>query len=174
MDTMKHLGKKRMSDATKVTIARWWFVGAVYFFVAFGTNLGNMISAIDLIFFLGVGIGVANIFVLHPVVYNMFSWERRGESANKAYLNRTIKQNVCHSLVEIFRCLGTVLLVYMVYQGINTALVALLDYPVGTVILPGEPILFAIFFVCIYNGTDTLVDFIIMKRKKANEAKQEK
>ena len=40
----------KISDNVKVGFFRWWFVGAIYFFVGWGTGLGNSKSAFDLIF----------------------------------------------------------------------------------------------------------------------------
>lgn len=167
---------RNMSDKTIVLIARWWFAGAVYFFIGFGTPFGNTSSAIDLIFFLGIGIGFGNIFIFYPIVYNMFTIERRGTIYNGTYLKMSLQKRVLTSLTEIIRCLCTVIVVFFTYQAINLFLVYITSKPEGTVLLPGEPIIFAIFFVFYYLITDKIVDkmhniykLFIKKKEKTHE-----
>lgn len=160
--------KKPMSDNTKVTLCRWWFVGMIYFMFAFGTSIATSIDPLDLIVALGVAIGICTVFVFHPVVYHMFRVRRRGKLANKSYLNRTVMENVSLSLSEIVRCTFVVVLVFVVYQYINIAFIALLGLADDAIVLGGEPILFAVFFVLIYNLTDRIADAVrnqIDKRK---------
>lgn len=152
-----------MTDETKVTLCRWWFVGMVYFLIGFGTTLADTIDPLDLIFALGIGIGVCTVFVFHPIVYHMFNIHRRGRIANKSYLNRTVMENVSLSLSEIVRCFFIVVLVFLVYQGINMALIALLGLADDVVVLAGEPILFAVFFVLLYNASNRILDFVWVK-----------
>ncbi len=166
--------KKRMSDKMKISIFRWWFVGAIYFFIAMGTQLASMTDPLDLIFFLGIGIGVTNVFVFHPIIYHMFSIKRRGKIQNKKYFERGIIANVGLSLAEIFKCLFIVILVFFVYQGINIVLVALLGAGEGAVILAGEPILFALFFVIFYNTLASLVDKVWEEVEKSKTTNIEK
>lgn len=167
----KKQSKIRVSDETKARLCQWWVVGAVCFFIAMGTPVGGYADALDLIFFLGVGIGLANIFIFYPVAYNMFTLRRRGEIINKKYFQRTIPQNVILSLCEIFRCLLTTIVVYFTYQLLNMGLVALLAKPTGTVILAVEPVLFAIFFMIYYSGTNGIVDKIYDMLDKVKETR---
>ncbi len=153
----KNLRKERI----KANILRWWFVGAAYFFIGFGTNVGATSSPIDLIFFLGVGIGLGNIFIFHPIMHSMFTIQRRGKVINQRYFNRTVIQNVLASLGEVARCLVLVILVYLIYQIGNTFLVAITGAVEGTVIVPGEPILFSVFFVSLYVLSEGVQDTIL-------------
>ena len=68
----KHTRRKKISDNAKATLLRWWIVGMCYFMIGFGTQAGGYTSPIDLIFFLGVGIGLATIVVYNPIAYNVF------------------------------------------------------------------------------------------------------
>lgn len=71
----------------KVGFFRWWLSGAVYFFIAWGTNLGMKEDPLDLIFVLGVVTGVAHIFIFNPIVYGMFDIKRNGKIVNKNIMN---------------------------------------------------------------------------------------
>ncbi len=170
----KEKEKKKMTDETKVTLCRWWFVGMVYFLIGFGTSLANTTDPLDLIFALGIGIGVCTVFVFHPIVYHMFNIHRRGKMANKAYLNRTVMENVSLSLREIVRCFFIVVLVFLVYQYINIALIAMFGLAEDVVVLAGEPILFAVFFVLLYNLSDYIVDLVLGKLEKHEAQKERK
>lgn len=164
-----------MSDKTKISIFRWWFVGASYFFIAMGTSLAEATDSLDLIFFLGIGIGAINVLVFHPIIYHMFNITRRGKIQNKKYFDRGILANVGLALVEIFKCLFIVILVFFVYEGINSVLLAIFGGEETTVILAGEPILFAFFFVCFYNLLHGIVDKVwveIEKSKQEDEIKE--
>ncbi len=166
--------KKRMSEETKVSLCRWWFVGMVYFLIGFGTSLGNSIDPLDLILVLGIGIGMGTVFIFHPIVYYMFNIKRRGKIANKKYQSRSVMEGVSLSLVEVVRCFAVVVLVFFVYQGINIALIALLGLAEDVVVVAGEPILFAVFFVLIYNASNAIYDAILDKLEKRNAQKEQK
>ncbi len=161
-----------MSDKTKISIMRWWFVGAAYFFIGMGTSLAEYSDPLDLIFFLGVGIGVLNVLIFHPIIYNMFDIRRRGKIQNKKYFERGIFTNVGLALAEILKCLIIVILVFLVYQGINTLLVSIFTYEEDAVALAGEPILFALFFTCFYNLFAGIVDKVWTEIDKANQEKE--
>ncbi len=165
--------RKKISDATIVTIARWWFVGMIYFLIGFGTSLGNSIDPLDLIVMLGLGIGAGTVLIFHPIVYHMFNIRRRGKIANKRYQNRTIMENVSFSLTEIVRCCFMVVLVFYVYQWINIGLIALLGLQDDVVVIAGEPILFAVFFVLLYNLSNYCYDCIVgvFEKRKTQKGK---
>lgn len=163
--------KKHMSDKTKISIMRWWFVGATYFFIAMGTSLAEYSDPLDLIFFLGIGIGVLNVLVFHPIIYNMFNIRRRGKIQNKKYFDRGIFANVGLALAEIFKCLVIVILVFLVYQGINTVLLSIFTYEEDAVALAGEPILFALIFTVFYNLFAGIVDKVWTEIEKSNQEK---
>ena len=67
------MAKRRLPDSVKIALARWWFVGALYFFLAFGSPWGTSSGALDLILFLCGGIGIAMAFIFNPVV-NLMSF----------------------------------------------------------------------------------------------------
>ena len=84
----KHTRRKKISDNAKATLLRWWIVGMCYFMIGFGTQAGGYTSPIDLIFFLGVGIGLVTIVVYNPIAYNVFDIVRGGEIVNHRYRNK--------------------------------------------------------------------------------------
>lgn len=159
--------KLNISDNTKITIIRWWFVGAACYFIAFGTSVGENTDPFDLIFFLGIGIGAMNVILFHPIIYHMFDIKRRGVLQNKKYLERGILGNVGLSLLEIFKCMVIVWLVYLVYDAINIILLGF-DASDAEIILGVEPILFGIIFVCFYNLFASIVDGIYIAVEKAS------
>lgn len=151
------MAMKKFSEHTKVALFRWWFVGALYFFLALGTGWGNSLSALDLVFFLSIGIGLATAFIFNPIIYGMFDLRRDGKSLNKAYYTQPVWKRVLQKLREVGKCTIVVVLVYITYQLINIALISARSLPPDTVVLKGEPILFTTFFLCYYNLISALV-----------------
>lgn len=168
----KKKSKFTFTEEMKATLFQWWIVGAVYFFIGFGTAIPQT-GAIDFIFFLGIGIGMVHILIYYPIIYNMFTLTRNGKVINQKYFQRTIMQNVLVSLGEVLRCLALTILVYFTYQVINMGLVIIREEPVGTVILPGEPILFAVFFVGYFTLTKGIADKAFLTLDKLKNSKGE-
>ncbi len=151
------MAMKKLSEHTKVSLFRWWFVGALYFFLALGTGWGNSLSALDLVFFLSIGIGLATAFIFNPIMYGMFDLRRGGKSLNQAYYAQPVWKRVLQKLREIGKCTVVVVLVYITYQLINIALISARSLPPDTVVLKGEPFLFTTLFLCYYNLLSALV-----------------
>lgn len=147
----------KISEHTKIALFRWWFVGALYFFLALGTGWGNSLSAWDLLVFLSMGIGLATAFIFNPIMYGMFTVRRNGVSLNDAYYAMPVSKRVLQKLREIAKCCFVVCLVYISYQVINRILISAQSLPSDTVVLKGEPFLFSTFFICYYNLISTLV-----------------
>lgn len=140
----------KLSDNVKAGALRWWLAGMCYFFIGFGTRTGALAEPLDLIFLLGTGLGLATIFLYHPLVYRMFRIVRKGRIANQSYFERSGLRNIAFNLVEIFKNMLIVFLVYISYQSINLALEQVLALPEGTVAVPGEPFGFATFYTIYY------------------------
>jgi len=158
--------KKKLSDSTKIAFIRWWIAGAIYFFIAFGTPLGSQISAFGLVLFLGLVLGFVTIFVFNPIIYRMFDVVRRGKIVNSVYATRSFGKRVIFSLLVILKCLGLVILVAYTYQGLNSLIVLVRNLPEGTVVLKGEPILFATFYTVYYQGMNILEDTLVAMFEK--------
>ena len=109
----------KIPDNVKVEFFRWWFVGAIYFLVAWGTNLGNSDDAFDLIFWLAVAISFGHILIFNPIVYGMFEIERNGVIVNKKYNERKIWEGALLKTLEFFHCFVVSILVYLTYEMLN-------------------------------------------------------
>ncbi|MBE7722692.1 MAG: hypothetical protein E7243_24685 [Lacrimispora celerecrescens] len=162
----KKYGKKKISDNVKAGIFRWWIAGMCYFFIGFGTQSGIFADPLDMIFFLGLGLGLATLFLYNPVAYRMFDIVRKGRIYNQSYFERSGWQNAGLKLAEIFKNLVLVFMVYMTYQSVNMLLEELFHLPEGTVTIPGEPIGFAAVYTIYYHLLTGLMDTAAKARKK--------
>lgn len=149
----------KISDNVKVGFFRWWFVGAIYFFVGWGTGLGNSKSAFDLIFILSLATSVGMIFIFNPIVYGMFEIERNGVIINKKINERSAWVGALMKIGEFFKCFIVTILVFFSYQFINLGINKWLGKTADTVVIKGEPIIYATLFVIFYN----FLCFIIYK-----------
>ena len=159
--------KKKISDNVKAGAIRWWLAGMCYFFIGFGTQAGAFADPLDLIFFLGIGLGVVTIFLYHPMAYRMFRIARKGKITNQSYFDRTGWQNAGLNLAEIFKNLLVVFLVYMTYQTLNLMLEQMLALPEGTVTIAGEPFGFATLYTFYYYLLAGLADTVSEAARKS-------
>lgn len=151
------MGKERKSrfhltDNVKAGLLRWWLVGMCYFMIGFGTQVGAQSDPLDLIFFLGVGIGLMTVVIYNPIAYSAFDIVRGGEIVNKTRKNRSGAAKARDNLLEILQSLLVVILVYLTYQGVNELLVKVLEREEGTVLIPGEPLGFATLYLLFYSA----------------------
>ena len=118
----KHTRRKKISDNAKATLLRWWIVGMCYFMIGFGTQAGGYTSPIDLIFFLGVGIGLVTIVVYNPIAYNVFDIVRGGEIVNHRYRNKKGWQRALQTLGDLGLSMLVVILVSQLpkYQPVSS------------------------------------------------------
>lgn len=159
----------KIPDNVKIAIFRWWLAGAVYFFIAWGTNLGMNADPLDLIFVLGLVLGVCHIFIFNPIVYGMFDIKRNGKIINKKYYERTIMQNIFLRLGEIFRCLIITVLIVATYELLNTTINSI-SGNTQNIPIKGEPFLFATFYIIYYFIYDLIKNLIyrFIDKKEAN------
>ena len=125
--------------------------GAVYFFLGWGTRLGQRDSLMDLVFFLGLAMGIFDTLVVNPALKMVFNVGRA-----KPLHELRSAQRLWIRLGDIFLAIGLVAVVMAFYQGINLGAISIFDLPQDQVSLPGEPILFGLFF----GSLKTLVLFI--------------
>ena len=161
--------KKKLSDNVKAGALRWWLAGMCYFFIGFGTQAGAFTDPLDLIFFLGLVLGLATVFLYNPVVYRMFNIVRKGRISNQSYFKRSGWQNAALNLAEIFKNLLVVFLVYVTYQTLNLMLEQIFTLPEGTVSVPGEPFGFATIYIIYYSLLTGLRNTISEAAKKGEE-----
>ena len=132
-------------------LVRWWGAGAIYFFIGWGTGLGNQSDPLDFIFILGLAAGLLTITILDPIIYNMLDIERKdGELMNKKYHERTIIQNVIVRTSEIFKAVFIVFLVFLTYNGLNILIINIGNLEPTEIPLKGEPILFGLFYLAYF------------------------
>lgn len=148
--------KRKLSDNAKAMIFRWYLAGAVYFFIAFGTPLGSRMSTLDLVFTLAAVTGLLTVFVLDPVLWRVFDLTEHGKVANIAYFARPKWTASLYRLAQLLRCMGCVALVALVYHLVNVGALLLWDLPEGTIVLKGEPFLFATLYVAMYWVTEKI------------------
>ena len=146
--------QKIFTDRTLSLIARWWAAGAVYFFIGWGTNLGRQESIIDFVFILGLVMGLFNALILNPALRMFFNIRpTRPPSENTNW------QRMSDYFVEIIKNIFIVFIVALIYIWINRGLISLFDLSSDAVPLPGEPILFGLFYVLVY----VLLEWIVRK-----------
>jgi len=151
MQTSNPRIRNRKKEMILEAVIRWWGAGAIYFFIGWGTGLGNQTDPFDFVFILGVATGLFTIAVLDPLIFSMLDIERKnGTLYNKKYYERTIVQNISLRSVEIFKSLFIVILVFFTYNFINIGLIKLFSLPVDRVPLPGEPITFGLFYALFF------------------------
>lgn len=151
---------KWLSDNKKAALLRWWLAGMCYFFIGFGTQAGMFRDPVDLIFFLGAGIGIVTVVIYNPVAYGMFDIVRNKRITNKAYYERKGWENARYRLWEIFKSIGLTALVYFTYQNVNLLIVSIRQLPEQTIVIPGEPFGFATLYVVYYYMLQGVADTI--------------
>ncbi|MBP7962945.1 MAG: hypothetical protein KBG20_07240 [Caldilineaceae bacterium] len=153
----QHRFKKYLTDRNISLVIRWWAAGAVYFFIGWGTFLGRQQSIIDFVFFLGLAMGLFNILIVNPGLRMMYNIAPK----RPAHEN-TFSQRISDYLVELIKSIFIVFVVALIYMAINKALIGMFAYPVDAVPLPGEPILFGVFYIVVL----VLLDAISKKAKQ--------
>lgn len=142
---MKAMNKKEKRVKLYVFLIRWWSIGAVYFFVGCGTNLGAYNHPLDFVLMLGIGIGLFLTFITNPVLRMLYNINPG------KYLDTSIMEKVSYRLRNVVAAIGIVSLVTLAYQSINQLAIIILGLSEEAVFLPGEPILFATFYMIIYS-----------------------
>ena len=143
------------TDQRSAMLIRWWAAGAVYFFIGWGTPIGQQ-SMVGLAFSLGLWLGLLNILIINPSLRLLFNIgpKKRPEHEN------TFAQRVSDHLVELLKTLFIVFTVAMFYQVINRTIIAVRDLPPDSVPFPGEPIMFGVFYVFVFWCLELLVNKI--------------
>lgn len=153
--------KKGMPTWLSILLIRWWSAGAVYYFIGWGTMMGHNSTLVDLIFFLGVVMGLINAFVLNPIFKQLFDY-----GWHKTYKQSTVVNRFFSRLIEIFLSLLTITLVSGVYTLINRTIISMrnIDLTVegNRIPLPVEPLLFGLFYALIGQT----IMFVILKLLK--------
>lgn len=148
----KYTNKKKfhMPSLLKVVLLKFWFAGAVCYFVMWG--LGMMISGLDLMVVLAIALGIVNDLMVNHVIRHFEAFPGAGDK----YMMFTSKKFWTFFL-NIIYCSVILFFIVQTYNIVNTLLVGdastAESVPIGV-----EPILFGLLFV----GFDTL--FIKIKK----------
>lgn len=137
--------RKYFSDRTIALIIRWWAAGAIYFFIGWGTALGNQSNLIDFVFSLGVVMGMFNMLIVNPVLRMAFNL-----SPSRRPKTYALSQRISDYLVEILKNILIMFVVALIYVGLNSLINAVFGLPATTITIPGEPILFGVFYVLVW------------------------
>jgi len=140
-----YVKKRFFTDERLSRLIRWWSVSAVYFFIGWGTGLGFQSTVIDFIFFLSIAIGIFDMFVVNPVIYNMFNVKNPMKLGEKS-----IWQRVRYRLLYFFKVFVIVGFVVITYDLINLTAIKVFAIAADRVFLPGEPIMFGVFYSIYY------------------------
>lgn len=126
----------QVPEAAKVLFAKAWFAGAVcfFFFWGLGTYIGSML---DMLFILGVALGIVTDLLTNPVI--RFIEPTNG--ANEKWVMWSGK-GVVSLFCNILYAFVVITCVYLFYHLINTGLTAVFG---GDTVLGVEPILFGVF-----------------------------
>lgn len=146
---LSHKGKG-IPEIVKILFIKAWFAGAVCFFFLWGlgTYIGSMI---DMLFILGVALGMAT----DLLVNNVLRFIEKTEGANDKYMMFPKKKTI-NLFLNVAYSFLIVISVYGLYNLVNTVITSITGNA-DTVPLGVEPILFGVF--CL--GFDML--FVTMK-----------
>lgn len=157
------MGKKKFfTDEVLARIFRWWAASAMYFFIGWGTGVGYQSTVIDFVFFLGVAIALFEMFVVNPVINSVFNVKNPIKFTDKA-----IMKKVLYRLRYIAKTMIIVIFVVITYDIINYTAIIVLNLSNEAVFLPGEPIMFGIFYIVYYSLISGL-SLNIKQRMKEN------
>ncbi len=148
----KYTNKKKfhMPSLLKVVLLKFWFAGAVCYFVMWG--LGMMISGLDLMVVLAIALGLVNDLMINHVIRHFEAFPGAGDK----YMMFTSKK-FWTIFLNIIYCSVILFFIVQAYNLVNTLLVGDVS-TADTVAVGVEPILFGLLFV----GFDTL--FIKIKK----------
>ena len=141
-----HRFKWRVPQGLKAVLIKWWFYGAMCFFVFMGLGMYSL-AQLDLMFVGAIIMGmVTDLLINH---FLRFTEQLPGGSARWMMVTRRgaagFLMNLLYGFVLMF-------LVVTLYNAVNTFLFALLGGTAGAPLLSVEPILFGLFA----TGADTL------------------
>lgn len=133
-------GKWRIPETLKVLLIKWWFYGAVCFFVFMGLGL-YLADQLDLYFVAAVVMGMATDLLIN----RFLRFTEKMEGGSKAWMMVTVRGTTGFFLNLVYNAL-VLFLVVTAYGLINAALGAMGGY------LGVEPILFGV----LATGADML------------------
>lgn len=143
---------KNLKGNLGVFAIRWWAAGAVYFFVGWGTPMGNFDTLIDIVFFLSLVNWVFTTLIINPSIKMLTN---RGW--HLSYRESTFVQRFFIRVLDLFVAATSVITVTGIYGFINSQFGE-------EVYLPGEPILFGLMYAIIASLLIRILEWIRSKR----------
>ncbi len=153
--------KRWLTDKKIEYLLRWWSASAVYFFIGWGTGLGQQSTIIDFVFFLGIVMGIFEMFIVNPIIGLMLNTGKKQSTAKVSVVRKVI-----YRLGYFLQVYLILIWVVIVYDIINMVGGALMGLEADQVFLPGEPILFGVFYIMTYILVESL-------KNKVRHSKQE-
>lgn len=153
----------KIPDIIKALFIKFWFAGAVYYFVGWGITLVN-IDQIDTVVILGLIMGlVTDLMVNH--IFRLI--EKDNENLHKyMFFGRkkwySVFINIAYSIVLCA-------IIAYTYHFINVTIVLKQGLPEGTIVLGAEPLLYGLFYI-VYDIIILLVrNLIVNAIRKRND-----
>lgn len=152
--------KKFLTEKRIELLIRFWGAGAVYFFVGWGTGLG-LGSPLDFILLLGLAMAILEMFAVNPIIKRALNVKSTG-----GYLDTSVFSKVRFRLLYVLKTIGLMAVVAVIYNLVNQGAVLLFSLPKETLVLPGEPILFGVFYTAVFKVFEDLKENISYKMKE--------
>ncbi len=128
------------SDKAKTVILKFWLAGAVYFFIGWGTGLGEYAFVIDFVFILAVALFIAFRVIYNPIVRLMFDVKEYN------HREQSLTKRVFENFRDFFLNVLIMIIITLTYSGINALINLIFNLASDIIIIPGEPILFGVFY----------------------------
>lgn len=152
--------RKKWKPWLKAALIKFWFYGAIYYFVGWGLFLASS-DQLDVTMALGLVIGAANDLAIGRIFRSM-------ESSRLEYHPYMMVRNI--SVAGFFCNIAYgVLLSFLVayfYHFVNLAIIALRHLPETAIPLGAEPVLYGIVMMLFDITLTHLVHFVFRKKEK--------
>lgn len=163
----------KFADWLKALFIKFWFAGAVFYFVGWGLNIVTY-NQLDVVFVLGLVMGLVTDYMANAIMRNM----QKGEKNMNAFMMFPGKKWYNILLNIPYAMLLTALVAYT-YSFINIWVANAKGLAEGTVALGAEPLLYGLFYLSydmLFLGIKYLIKKLINKGRAKNkdEEKEEK
>ena len=151
----------RVPVPVKAVFIKWWFAGAVYYFIGMGIRALDNANQFDLMLALGIVLGM----VTDLLVNNIFRFMRTDKAIYDPYMMFPEKKLYTFFCNILYCTLISVIIAY-IYQGINVAAERFGWVEEGFVWLSAEPVLYGLFFLAVdmaFLGIKHLVKCALQK-----------
>ena len=150
--------KRKLPSWFKAVFIKFWFAGAVFFFVGWGLFISTA-DQLDLTLALGLALGTVTDLMVNRIFFSM----ERGKGEYQPFIMFPQKKYWGFLLNNSY---GIVLCVFVVYTYhiINVVAINVWHLPETSVVLGAEPILFGVFCL-VYDMLFLQIKKLLVKRK---------